>query len=299
MNENYVFQVEKEMSLHPLYCKYTFINDLVFHTYTFITELLAEENSDFRRLYDRFQKSERTITHRVIQDPVMRDVLNKAFGLLKKGKTEKIRLYNKILDYTISILDEGKQIGPLKSRMEKIIYLGSTDSSPWIWFINESNNDIIEKHFKTLFQNELAAGTDPEPILVMPDEKTQKTLQYSFELLTLLLPDLSKNVLPHVQMIAIVDTLGNRENLFESASTNDIPSTIFLSRLVVDNPIKTAEAILHESLHKKYADLLLIKPILRPGYSAQTSRPIYITWRDTYWPVDRVLAAFHVYTYLG
>jgi hypothetical protein len=56
-----------------------------------------------------------------------------------------------------------------------------------------------------------------------------------------------------------------------------------------------AENIYHESLHQQLTATMLQEDIFPPDYNAEMSLPIFIPWRQQFWPVDRVLHAAHVY----
>src|SRR5579862_4369675 len=126
-----------------------------------------------------------------------------------------------------------------------------------------------------------------------------------------LLPAVTESALDHTCLIVIVDaaeaSLRNsegRSRFFQSASTYRLPGITFLSRSCLYNVWDAAEALLHEGIHNKIFDLYLTRPILMEQYEAKKSERIAVPWNthldyeSSNWPVDRSLAALHVYVHL-
>jgi HEXXH motif-containing protein len=140
-----------------------------------------------------------------------------------------------------------------------------------------------------------------------------RTIQGGADILLALVPKLTASVLPHAQMIGVVDVLAPadpeamfRTEIFESASTDTIPGTVFLSPNSLANSWRAAEALLHEAAHNKLFELIMSCSILREGYAQKESEvSVLAFWnkenpsnpRD--WSVDRALLACHVYVYLA
>ncbi|MEU4221373.1 aKG-HExxH-type peptide beta-hydroxylase [Actinoplanes sp. NPDC026623] len=121
-------------------------------------------------------------------------------------------------------------------------------------------------------------------------------LQGAVELLATTLPRTSRSVLAHTSLVVLVDG----PDAFESATDRRIPRAVFLSRDAVTDPVRAAEALLHESAHQKLYDLQLIYQLYRPDYDAGAASTVSPPWHNgnAQWSFDRGVAACHVYTHL-
>ena len=90
----------------------------------------------------------------------------------------------------------------------------------------------------------------------------------------------------------------------QSVSSHLVPSTIFLSKYVVENKNLLMESIFHESLHKKLSNFLVVQKLLLDDDTKRNMKKYHsywnidTKWNSNKWEVDRVLYAFHVYVHL-
>ncbi|MGW5421976.1 aKG-HExxH-type peptide beta-hydroxylase [Streptomyces sp. NPDC003943] len=110
-------------------------------------------------------------------------------------------------------------------------------------------------------------------------------------------PELVESIRPHFSLLAAVDG----ERPFFSASTKDVPSAVFVSRSCLTDPLRAAEALLHEGVHSKLYDMYVGFSILGAGYDKDTIAHVKPAWHEgrESWPFDRALAAYHVYVHLA
>lgn len=120
----------------------------------------------------------------------------------------------------------------------------------------------------------------------------------AIKLLGQVIPRLASGLLHHVAYLAKVAG----PDAFESASTRPIPGAVFVSDCCFSSPARLAEALIHEAVHHRFYDLQLTRSIFVPDYDTNTAPTIAPEWHArsvvTEWPLDRGLAAAHVYVHL-
>ncbi len=110
-------------------------------------------------------------------------------------------------------------------------------------------------------------------------------------------PSLWHSARDHTRAIVVLD-----DAPFGSCTLRTLPGVTMLSTELLQDPAETAEALLHEAVHDKLADLCAYLPVLPVGYSDDTApRLLCPPWREDLaggWPVWVVLSAAHVYVHL-
>ncbi|MBV9012838.1 MAG: hypothetical protein JO272_12455 [Pseudonocardiales bacterium] len=151
--------------------------------------------------------------------------------------------------------------------------------------------------FCQLYREHLCTGNAAHQLTGI-DATDATVVRAAVELLDRVLPRLTAGVLQHVAYLAQV--IG--PDAFESASTRPIPSAVFVSEHCFSSPARLAEALLHEAVHHRFYDLQLTRSIFVRGYDTSTAPTIAPEWHArstvTEWPLDRGLAAAHVYVHL-
>lgn len=137
-------------------------------------------------------------------------------------------------------------------------------------------------------------------ILERPEPAFAKVVERGYDLLAIILPELSVSVLAHTRLLGVF-SLGSASGP-ESSTNRWIPSTMFLSN-VFDTPWETAARLLHEALHNKLTDIAAPRSIIRPAVERdpQKIRAIWHTDRsgnDVEWLIRRAYYAFHVYVHM-
>lgn len=122
-----------------------------------------------------------------------------------------------------------------------------------------------------------------------------RTVQDGLDLAVATVPDLAHDLLPHVCMIAMLDSADT--NTVHSASLREYPGLIFTGG--PGTPVEAAEMIIHEAAHQKLFDLALVLDMLGPESDA--CPPFSPPWRapGVSWPLEQCLAAFHAYRCLA
>ena len=130
--------------------------------------------------------------------------------------------------------------------------------------------------------------------LQRPEPGFVDALRRGYDLLALLLPELSASVLDHVRLVGVpIDPP------FGHATFRAIPSTIFISDVTVDTPWVMGEALLHEALHQKMLDIANARSVYRPDIFRDGAPTIRAIWRKADWSTEQAWAAFHVYAHLA
>ncbi|MCX5395096.1 hypothetical protein [Streptomyces sp. NBC_00094] len=91
---------------------------------------------------------------------------------------------------------------------------------------------------------------------------------------------------------------------FDSAYLTPTPLTIVVNERILRDPVYLAESLLHETLHQKFGDLLLVRRLLPPQYTPTSGPFLNIPWNPTpegprQMDSVRVLSTLHVYTHLS
>jgi hypothetical protein len=275
-------------------------------------EVLADYMSSAKSFLAAFESATNERRYRVLGDPVVRSAINEGLAWVRSPSSDFPAVTDAILNTASSFLHNGCEISPLEAAASRRIRVGEYPFHQWIWS-GEREEDLFGNKFRSLFEREIAQSISSKPaVLRSPDDRMQEVIAMGVRLLQNLLPELARSALAHVHVIAIVDVADRRlwqketrADLCQNVSTHAIPGTIFLSPSPLRSPWHAAEAIFHEALHKKLSDIVLTRPIFRPGYSAATSPTIRavwnypLPWNPNDWSIDRALFAFHVYVHLG
>ena len=137
-------------------------------------------------------------------------------------------------------------------------------------------------------------------ILEPPEPAFAKVLERGYDLLSIVLPELSASVLAHTRLLGVL-SWGSASGS-GSATDYHIPSTMFLYN-VPDTPWETAALLLHEALHNKLTDIAATGSIIRPAVERgpQTIRAIWHTDNpriNADWTIRKAVYAFHVYVHM-
>lgn len=148
-----------------------------------------------------------------------------------------------------------------------------------------------------LFRRYLSAGEAGDHLTGITSEQTDIAAK-AVELMLATAPELCRGLLAHARYIVAVDG----PDAFDSASTREIPGAAFVAVRCMRTPERLAEALVHEFVHLRLYDLQLTRSIFAPDYDTATAPTVAPEWhRDSQvsrWPVDRALAAAHVYVHL-
>ena len=138
-------------------------------------------------------------------------------------------------------------------------------------------------------------------ILERPEPAFAKVLERGYDLLAIILPELSVSVLAHTCLIGIFSwrsASGTRSVTFPA-----LPSTMFFSN-VSNTPWGTAASLLHEALHNKLTDIVALRSVILPAV-AHGPKKIRAIWHADHprmnadWTIRRAYYAFHVYVHMA
>jgi hypothetical protein len=276
------------------------------------SEMLSEHVPAARDLAHALGRTSDERRYRVLGDPVVRDALSRSLEWLKAPTVSFPENLEEIIAAAVPFACEAAAVAPLESPTPRRLRLGVEPMYCWVWH-DERPDEPCGRHFRAMFEREIAHSISSRPaVLRTCDERMEGNLVAGCRLLDALLPDLARSVRAHVHLVGVVDVADKRHwgretraDLCLNVSTHAIPGTIFLSPSPLRSPWHAAEALLHESAHKKLSDLVLTRPIFRAGFTAADSPTIRapwnspLTWNSNDWSIDRALFAFHVYVHLA
>jgi hypothetical protein len=303
-------ELEHQFACHPEFGDWENITSNVLSFYTSGLDILSKDIPSAHELLEHLKQADNEIIFHYLGDPSVRAILNQCLTAKKNGKSfesDKGQLFKEI---TFRVTKNGNVVSPTESDAKNALRLAYGLAGCWIWTTLRETPDPLGDVFKALFEQEIATSVSSDrAILRNPTEEISRVLQEGYSLLNELVPELAASMLAHVHLIAILDVadesqwhLSARYDLCQNVSTHAIPGTIFLSPTPLANPWLAAEAILHESMHKKLSDLTLTQNIFRTGFSAAESPTIRalwnhdLSWNSNAWSIDRALFALHFYT---
>jgi hypothetical protein len=230
---------------------------------------------------------------------------------LRERKGEEVEVSPALLGALTERVDAGWPAKPFESPAAIPLLPEDPSVRTWLWI--DSSDDVGAAELQRLYQTELRYGSDAKDVaLRSPDERMQRMVESGIQLLALLMPSVSREMLAHVNLIAIVDYIDprrrvgiERPDLFESGSNDSVPGVLFLSPNALRTSWNAAEAILHEACHQKVFDTACVDTVYREDYLSATSERITALWNvptpenPIEWTVDRALIACHVYAHLA
>ncbi|WP_084960917.1 hypothetical protein [Thermoactinospora rubra] len=157
------------------------------------------------------------------------------------------------------------------------------------WTGNPLGERIIDRFHQTMRND----GHDFTVEMLEPSANAAAAVERARDLLHELLPDVAPPTTSLVRGLALF------EGDLSSAFVNGTPLLVYLSADLLEDPLETADALLHECLHQKLVEVRLTRRMLRDGYSDDTSHKILVPWGGAgrLFSVDRSMAAFHVYVH--
>ena len=303
--------IERELAGRSPYADFRSISDRAFSYYLHGLGILGDREPAAGALADSLRAASGPRRLAVLGDPVIRVAINDGLESVKRGTRDangRSALFTAARVHLLS----GRSGPPTAPCSPAWTARDSFALGAAIW-CPEEHATLLAGRFAELFRDEIAGSVSSRPaVLREPGSALAGHLGRGKELLTRLLPALSRSVLAHVSVVAIVDTADRsqwsrrtRPDLCQNVSTHAIPSTIFLSPTPLRGPWPAAEALLHEAAHKKLSDLVLTRPIFRPGFDSRTAPTVSalwnpdLSWNSAAWSADRALFAFHVYIHLA
>jgi hypothetical protein len=138
----------------------------------------------------------------------------------------------------------------------------------------------------------------------LPDESDDddaEQIRAGLQILRQFVPCSAAAALKHVSGVCLFSEVGRRTST-SSSSQIRISGTIFLSRKYLRDPWWVAEHVFHEALHQQMYDFIHGHSVLVDNRTIRVRSPWNapgVRNNSNLWDTHRVLAAFHVYTYLS
>ncbi|MCL7427047.1 HEXXH motif-containing putative peptide modification protein [Streptomyces sp. YS415] len=197
---------------------------------------------------------------------------------------------------TTALLEQGCTRAPLEFGAARPDRLGLEHHSGWIWN-NEHADDPALRAFQDLVKQNYDA------FLCSPNKEEIEGLRQGAQLLTELMPRLSRSALSHTHVVGICPQEGRWKGS-ASSSQFRLTGTIFLDRASVSDPWWVVEHMFHEALHQKLYDFRHGHTLFEPYDPSREGRTIQSPWNSfagdsNRWDAFRAFAAFHVYVHLA
>ncbi len=163
---------------------------------------------------------------------------------------------------------------------------------------NWKSNDYFHKTIAYRVRDSFVKdGFTDKVELVEPTDSHYKAIENGKALLNQLIPGVSSSTLSLVRCLMIANAA------IQSAYFNETPFMYVVSVTKLNDPLQTADTILHEALHQKMADIRLTRQILCEEYddlNSRASADVPIPWGASSprpYSVARGLATYHFYVH--
>lgn len=270
---------------HPVFAQPASIIDRLYETYDFLLECVASGSWPV-------DSKGRRVSPDVALDPVVRHELDQALRRIRD--TPACR----------------RQLAALAHQLRAGTTLAAAEKCAGIQQAIEVSGHRLclltdpalpagsHQDFAALFRRHLSAGENADHLTGCPVE-VSGLVRAAVELMLTTAPELCAGLVRHARYVVAVDG----PDAFDSASTHEIPGTAFVAVRCMHTPERLAEALVHEFVHLRLYDLQTTRSIFVPTYDTDTAPTVAPEWhRDSKvsrWPVDRALAAAHVYVHLA
>lgn len=269
----------------PEFADSTRLTDIA-HTYAaFALDILAEDEPAAARLRAALVDPDRA--RRTLRSPALRFALN---HLLAGHRTDPLR----------AVLDQAATAGP------GLLEGDALPLGPYDLFVPHDPAGPADATLRHAFATTVVADLDTEGHratvrLDRPEPAETATLRAAVALLDAAVPALAGSVAAHVRLVAIARSESDTAEQLLSASNSALPGALFLSGPALRDRLAAAEALLHEATHQRLYDLMLCRRLYAPGPGPTVLPPWYAgeSGHAARWPVDRVLAALHVYVHVA
>lgn len=186
--------------------------------------------------------------------------------------------------------------------------------TPWatVWHRNGKEYAAADARFAAIFARHIASlAASPAATLAAepPEAAVLDTLREGVTLLQSACPHLYRSILsvPYVRVVGLL-AAPDPSNVCRSITAHPVAGAVFLGPDSLRSPLRAADSLLHEHLHRVLSEIVLTGQVYRPGYTNDDDAPgPRITavwngdgseWNSPRWTVDRSLGALHVYTHL-
>ncbi|WP_181780084.1 aKG-HExxH-type peptide beta-hydroxylase [Pseudonocardia pini] len=119
------------------------------------------------------------------------------------------------------------------------------------------------------------------------------TIAAGAALLHEVVPELARDVLPHVGLVTVLSGGGR----LGSASLREYPGLVMLPP--PGSALEAAEALIHEGAHQKFFDLAIVGSIFASRPASGLLRPSWVAGSAPGWTFAQCAAAFHAYCHLA
>ena len=231
----------------------------------------------------------------VLDDPVVLRISRRLLGAIRHGERSPSGETEEVFASVLHHLRHGPPGLPVAAGCPHHFRPRRSGPSITVWD-PDAPETVVKRRF-AFFVDDRLSKVIPEGRsrrLQRPEPGFVDALRRGYDLLALLLPELSASVLDHVRLVGVpIDPS------FRNATFRAIPSTIFISDVTVDRPWVMAEALLHEALHQKMLDIANARSVYRPDIFRDGAPTIRAIWRKADWSTEQAWAAFHVYAHLA
>jgi len=296
-------RLELELATNRPFGDPGYINACTHSRYERRLEMLASSVPAAATLLETVRLADDEKKHRVMGDPAVRIAINLGIFEFQRRATSGVAVADILstLDAASAFLTDSVRRPPLQAGALNPAQLPAPFGN-WVW-TSEREDDAPARIVLGMYEHTERGRT----VLRTPGAGHLAVLEAGTRLLSDTIPLLAGSALDHAHLVAVVGgaAVSNPQRRpFKSFTIVTMPGTIFLDASVLANVWQAAEALLHESLHHKLYDLQHSHSILRRGYLTTAAPKIRAPWNRSFngsneWPVDRALAAFHVYVHLA
>ncbi|MEV7809373.1 HEXXH motif-containing putative peptide modification protein [Streptomyces flaveolus] len=279
------------LARHRVFADAASILDRLYETYDFLLECVAPDSwpaaPDGRR-----------IARDTALEPTVRHGLDQAVRRIRR--TEDCRDELAVLAHRLGSTKDSAQRATLAAEAERagVRHVIEAPGARVELLTDPALPARTHQDFSALFRRHLSAGEGADHLAPLGPEETANARD-AVRLMLDTAPDLCTGLFRHARYVVAVDG----PDAFDSASTREIPGVAFVARRCMRTPERFAEALVHEFVHLRLYDLQMTRSVFAPDYDTATAPTVAPEWHRhspvPRWPVDRALAAAHVYVHLS
>jgi hypothetical protein len=248
------------------------------------------------------QSNQRVLLHPAVRGATDTAIVHYKYHIASAIIDEATEVLESALDDSHRIMHWHSRLRPLKHSLSR-----SSERPHHIYLWQEVDNETPATKFLRLLLD-LHIGENLQRLPRVIDTQT-KVIADALTLLEAVLPELSLSALKHCQVIV----LAQNKSGFTAMTSPGVSGALLVSPIVLANPWRAAEYLLHESMHLKFIDLEHTHSMVCRGYylryqeaGAEWNPAMFrAPWNEsqhggaTNWSIVRVLTVFHVYITLA
>lgn len=291
MTADPIGQVQARLLAHQDFGRSATISRRVTARYDFAMDILAERLPKVAAILPTLRADRDRWTRRVLRDPVVKTTIENAIVRLERDQVGGVDDLELVVDLAAAGLIDHPDLMPTQAEEGGGLTAGP-GGGIWVPRFGPPAGEL-EARLGRAFRGEFLSHNNASGTVVPADESTAEKVDRAASLLTELLPLVGPDTIDYVVSFGMIDAAGPRGRLLSASGGDGLPGLVALRPDRLDDPWEAAGRLLHEGLHLKLFDIMRCFAMV-----ADPTGGDQMPWRDVRWDIQRVLAAFHVYSHM-